>query len=81
MGGTGQFAEIRLEVDKAVGDIGTANVTGAKGNQLLAGWDALRSLRARLAWASFFSQGPRGFWGLAPKLELMSGVNAASIWP
>ena len=36
MGRTEQFAETLFEVDQAVGDIVTAQVTGAKGNQLLA---------------------------------------------
>ncbi|MEM9239522.1 MAG: tRNA (N(6)-L-threonylcarbamoyladenosine(37)-C(2))-methylthiotransferase MtaB [Pseudomonadota bacterium] len=36
MGRTEQFAETLFEVDQAVGDIVTAHVTGAKGNQLLA---------------------------------------------
>ena len=36
MGRTEQFAETLFEVDQAVGNIVTAQVTGAKGNQLLA---------------------------------------------
>ena len=36
MGRTEQFAETVFEMDQAVGDIVTAQVTGAKGNQLLA---------------------------------------------